>query len=540
MRYDLTAAAYSVTPKDAPALVIGAGGGRDVYSALLFGSPSVRAVEINPIIVDDIMRGAFAERSGNLYRDPRVQVTVADARSFIQNSKEEFGAIQLSLVDTWAATAAGAFNLSENNLYTVEAVTSYIEHLTPTGVLTMIRYSGTEGLKLLGLLYRSAKASGIADPKQHIVVLGAKHAFVGGVRLVNVLFRKTPFDENAIRRLEEHVDNVGLDWVVHPFIQKPTMEAKVAESTEPELVASQLSHRLVVTPNDDRPFFFFSPDKQFLINFVRAIYHNPLTLHSVGEYLLIEILALACLLGVLFIVVPLRRYHRISRGSEESWFFRRAMPYFVCLGIGFMFIEMALMQRLVLFLGHPTYAFTVVLSSLLIGAAGGAWSAGKWKDWILSNMAWLLLTCTGVFALILVSQWFYTTWVVQWTHLPFVAKVVIAELFILPIGCLLGTMMPVGIAVVSRVSPNLVPYAWGINGVASVIGSSSAVLCSMVFGFSATYLIGGATYLVAGATLYAIRHRIAERTAAPFTTESGLAEIVPELQGALLGSASLK
>src|SRR5262245_34486645 len=164
LRYEVTAFPYRIMPANGESLVIGPGGGRDVWSALVFGARRVVGVEINSIIVNDVMRGRFRGRSGRLYERPEVQIHVDDGRNFIARSREQYDVIQASLVDTWAATAAGAFSLTENNLYTVEAFVDYVRHLRPGGVLTMSRWTH-EGIRVLSLARAAADRMGwtVAD-----------------------------------------------------------------------------------------------------------------------------------------------------------------------------------------------------------------------------------------------------------------------------------------------------------------------------------------------------------------------------------------
>ncbi len=169
LKYELTAVAYRLKPPGFSALVIGPGGGRDLVSALVFGAGHVDGVEINPIIANDVMRDQFREFSGGIYTHPRVRIAVDDGRSFVRGSTDRYDIIQASLVDTWAATAAGAYTLTENTLYTVEAFNDYLDHLTDDGIVTMTRWV-IDGLRLVSLAQEAGAARGW-DVSKHLAVV---------------------------------------------------------------------------------------------------------------------------------------------------------------------------------------------------------------------------------------------------------------------------------------------------------------------------------------------------------------------------------
>ena len=205
LRYEVTAFPYRIMPPNGESLVIGPGGGRDVWSALVFGARRVVGVEINSIIVNDVMRGRFRGRSGRLYERPEVQVHVDDGRNFIARSRERYDVIQASLVDTWAATSAGAFSLTENNLYTVEAFVEYSQHLDPGGVLAMSRWT-QEGVRVLSLARAASERMGWTVADRFFAV--ERTAIPGGEPGVTTfMLRTSPFTADDNRRLREQQRN---------------------------------------------------------------------------------------------------------------------------------------------------------------------------------------------------------------------------------------------------------------------------------------------------------------------------------------------
>ena len=374
LRYELTALAYHLEEPGAfAALVIGPGGGRDLVSALVFGARRVVGVEINPIIANDVMRDRFLEFSGGLYTNPRVRIVVDDGRSFVRRTPDKYDVIQASLVDTWAATAAGAYTLTENTLYTVEAFNDYLDHLSDDGILTITRWM-FDGLRLVSLAQAACEGRGWdAAPRLAIV----QHE-----RVATFLLKKTPFTRAETVRLREVAGRLGFRVLYAPFdtIPQSTGTAEV-DGTSPSDYA-----RLILTTDrerfydgysqdirpttDDRPFFFHTTKlkNQFDVAFGRSM------LFGNGLSALLTLLAISVVLVALFVVGPLVV---ADRGIEHprGWF--PWLVYFGALGAGFMLIEVSVLQRFVLLLGHPVYSLTVTLFSLLLGTGlGAAWSRG--------------------------------------------------------------------------------------------------------------------------------------------------------------------
>src|SRR5688500_18196055 len=380
LRYELTALAYHLVerPSGFTALVIGPGGGRDLLSALVFGATHVDGVEINPIIVRDVMLQRFSDYSGNIYRDPRVSIHVDDGRSFVRRSTARYDVIQASLVDTWAATAAGAYTLTENSLYTAEAFGEYLDHLSDNGVLTITRWV-FDGLRLVSLAQEACAARGL-DAARHI-------AIVRYDRVATFLLKKTPFTAHDVRRLQMLADSLGFSILYAPGLPPPS--GYTAEP--PEMMRSGTSvadyYRLIVAEDrnafidaypldirpttDDRPFFFHTTRlaNQFQVAFGRSM------LFGNGLSALLTLFGISAALVLLFIVAPLLLGGERPRPGWAGW-----LAYFGALGAGFMLLEVALLQRFVLLLGHPVYSLTVTLFSLLLGTGIGSLVSRRFTD----------------------------------------------------------------------------------------------------------------------------------------------------------------
>jgi hypothetical protein len=354
LKYDITNFVHYVK-RDARVLVVGSGGGRDILSALAFGQRSVVGVEINR----DILRtanGRFGDFSGHLDRDPRVTFVNDEARSYVARTPNGFDIIQLSLVDTAAATAAGAYVLTENALYTQEAWTLMLQRLTPGGMLTVTRWSigalPGEIYKATAVAGAALRRSGIRDPRPHIMVVRAMRSsgpIYGPVGIGTVLVSNQPFSPQAIATAEDVARRMGFEMLIDPRTSHDPV-LNVLESGR-DLDAFTRAFPLKISPpTDDSPFFFNMVQPQ-------GIFHtNPwrqgTEIFNTDPVLLLMVLLVAVValtLACILVPLALTRRDTIRRGSLPL------LTFFASIGIGFMMVEISQMQRLIIFLGHPTY-----------------------------------------------------------------------------------------------------------------------------------------------------------------------------------------
>jgi spermine/spermidine synthase len=490
LKYELTALAYHLKSPDFSALVIGPGGGRDLVSALVFGARHIDGVEINPIIADDVMRGQFLEFSGGIYTHPRVRIVVDDGRSFVRRTPDRYDVIQASLVDTWAATAAGAYTLTENTLYTVEAFDDYLDHLTDEGVLTMTRWV-FDGLRLISLAQAAAEKRGwsVAD----------RIAIVRYQRVATFLFKRTPFTPRELATLHEVSDRLGFDVLYAPSDTdaKPVEDedvdgtstadyARLVRASDPQQFYAGF-HSDIRPTTDDRPFFFHTTklENQFSVAFGRSM------LFGNGLSALLTLLGISAALVVLFVIGPLALAGR-GAGRPRGWF--AWLVYFGALGAGFMLIEVAILQRFVLLLGHPVYSLTVTLFSLLLGTGlGAAWS----RRFSLQSLRRTGAIALVAIAAIAIAVVLIATPLIGWA-VPFArtTRMAIAVALLVPIGLALGIPMPTGLRLLSSKAPDMVAWAWGMNGALSVLGATLAIFIAMNWGFQVTLLAASVTYLI--------------------------------------------
>jgi hypothetical protein len=486
---------------------------------LVFGARHVDGVEINPIIADDVMRGRFLEFSGGIYAHPRISIAVDDGRSFVRRSTKQYDVIQASLVDTWAATAAGAYTLTENTLYTVDAFNDYLDHLTGDGVVTITRWV-FDGLRLVSLAQAACASRGWSTADRIAIV---RHE-----RVATFLLKKSPFTVDEVGRLRAVSAQLGFDVLYTPSLGPsdlpvPDSDPIVVDGTPTADYARLI---LAADPNrfyheygqdirpttDDRPFFFHTTklENQFDVAFGRTM------LFGNGLSALLTLLWISAALVAIFVIGPLLLVGR-STPRPRGWF--AWLVYFGALGAGFMLIEVSVLQRFVLLLGHPVYSLTVTLFSLLLGTGlGAAWSR-RFDDVGLRRTG--VIGVLGV-ACIAVAVIVVATPVVTWA-IPFArtVRMLVAVTLLLPMGIALGVPMPTGMRMLAARAPHMVAWAWGMNGALSVLGATLAIFIAMNWGFQVTLLAAAATYLVGLAAFLA-----ATRLSALPALENGLARPV--------------
>ena len=493
MRDQIGSLPYRIT-HEPRVLIIGPGGGGDVILARLFNARSITAVEINPLIARDIMnREPFVSFGGFLYQQPDVHLVVDDARSYVARSRESFDVIEASMVDTWAATAAGAFALTESHLYTVEAFVEDARRLSDDGVLAFTRWyfePPDQILRLVSLVRAMMSRLGLADPARHLVVARAPMGEEGRTYGI-VLFKKSPLTDDETRALETFLWSRDDTLLFSPRTRPDNLFTRLIEADRPESVTSTLPTN-VAPVTDDSPFFFNSVRPTDLLHVGERVPEWRRT--NLGTVVLLALFAVAAVLVTLFIAGPLavarRRDLRDAGGAGLLW-----LAYFGSLGAGFMLIEIALVQRCVLFLGPPVYALTVVLVSLLAFSAFGSEASGRIGETRLPGALWrILLVAAGGALLYGLGLGPLLGGLVS---LARPVRLVVAGAAVAPLAFVLGAPMPSGLRLLNRRAPALLPWAWGLNAACSVLGSIGALLVALFAGFRVVLLLAAALYLVA-------------------------------------------
>ena len=482
---------YMLRP-GAKTLVIGPGGGWDVARSLTGGSKDVTAVEINPIIAHTIMRQRFPQLSHGLYFRPEVRLFVEDGRSFVRRSPEKYQVLQATLVDTWASTAAGAFALSENNLYTTDAFRDYLNHLTDDGLMVFTRWGfepPRESLRLLSLAIEALGEVGETEPWRHMVVLRDHAQNLNGIgALDTVLIFRKPLTGAEIARVKAALSQTQLHSLYIPGDAPANAFGELMKSPDPAAFWRDYSYN-VAPVDDDRPFFFYTVQPRDILQFLkptgRAIdYKINRALPLLFELLGISVLAIAVVLAF----PPLLLGARLP--AEPG--VRRSLLYFACIGVGYILIQVALIQKFILFLGHPTYALTVIIFSMLISSGLGSYFSHRLIRRFEVHFV-LIAIAAAVTVLAFVAapiSEFGAGW-------PLAFKAAVTACLIAPAGFLMGIPFPTGLTCLEQQFPQAVRWAWALNAAASVLGSVSAICLAIYIGLRATVLMGALLYLCA-------------------------------------------
>jgi hypothetical protein len=470
--YDVTSVGYQWRPPRT-VCVIGAGGGRDVLTALAAGAQSVDAVELNGGIVG-LLRTRFREFCGDLYDRPDVTAHVEEGRAYLTRTHRAWDLIQISLIDSFSATAAGAYALSENNLYTVEAARLYVRRLSPTGVLSVSRWTrlatGLEVPRLVLLLQRALEWEGFARPLEHLAVIE------GGI-VATVLVSRTPIGTDDVAALDAICAERGFTrlW---PAGASGSPVAEVLQSGPNHYTAMGID---LSPPTDDRPFFF-----QLLpvLGKVDPGLVRKLSVNEGAVILLRWLMAFVTAIAVLLFFLPFALARRIPQGPG----FWRGSGYFAAIGLAFILIETGFISRFILYLGHPSHATTVVLTAMLLGAGMGSLRAARAGTDRAVRWGGVLPALLAVITLVLPVVFTAT---LGW---PFGLRMVASLVLLIPVSFLMGFAFPLGM---SRFGEQAKAWYWALNGVSGVLAGVLSLALAIQIGFEGVLWLGTAGYLAA-------------------------------------------
>jgi Spermine/spermidine synthase domain len=478
--------------KDAQTLIIGPGGGIDVLTALVFENRRITGVEINPIIVNNVMRGHFREFTGNLYFRPEVQIYVDEARSFIRKTQEQYDIIQATLVDTWAATAAGAFALTENNLYTVEAFKDYFSKLKSDGILTFTRWNlepPQQDLRLVSLTRSAMQELGIPHPERSIIVVRERRQ--SEAVACTFLFKKSGFTDHEVKTVEAVSQANSFDLLYTPQTRPNNPFAQLVTTDTPK--GFYLDYPYDVSPSrDNRPFFFHTVRLRHVWRSLFLSWESKKT--NVGILVLFLVSIAASVLVLVFILVPLCWFRRSAFMARRDL---REISYFFCLGFAFILVEMTLIQKFILFLGQPVYALGVVLFSMLLFSGLGSFFSARF--FAAPSPQSIRKVCLLLAALVVVYLLALPYFLYHLVGLSMLAKAFLVIALQMPLSFIMGMPMPLGVRRLHHSSVQLIPWAWGMNGSASVLGSILTVLVAVNAGFDEALLTAVGFYILAAA-----------------------------------------
>jgi len=464
------------------ALVIGGGGGRDIYAALSLDQEPVDVIELNRGI-RDVVDGELAEDSGRPYSREGVTTSIGDGRAMLAARDTEYDSIHIGFTDTLSANSAQGFALTENNLYTLEAFDEYYDHLAPGGILNVSRLRklvGDEALRITVLTLAALDERGVENLEDHVVVIKGRDIL--GEEYATTLSSLEPFTPDQLAEIDALAAerSEGLAFAPNgPYTDEWAELHEVGDWKE----FCQGYELNVCPPTDDKPFFF---NMQRLSQIGRT--SSDGYFYSSDPYTVLMItLAILFVLTAIAYVLPLLIIRGPRRPTSTS------LVYFAAIGLGFLLLEIVLIQRLVLFLGFPTYALSIVLFSLLVFTGVGSQLSTRFR----SARRALLVDLGLAVALIAISAFAFQPLLRSLIDLPFAARVTVAVAMQAPFGILLGMALPIGIGRFRELFPNSVAYAWGVNGIVSVLGSVLGVAIGINFGFRTATLVAAGCYAVA-------------------------------------------
>lgn len=488
-------------------LIVGAGGGSDILQALYHQASSIDAVELNHQIID-LMMGPYAQYSGQLYSRDNVHIYSEDIRGFLNRKKAHYDLIQISLMDSFNASASGLYALNESYLYTIEAIDSYLQHLNPQGYLAISRWVKTpprDAIKMFATAIEVLKQNGIQNIDQHMMLIRSWQTST-------LLIKPSPFSPEEVNSLKQFTQSRGFDVVWYPGIKTSEVNQfnRFREPWLHQAIVKLLDtdhnneffqdYKYTITPaSDDKPFFHHFFKWSSLKEWLSLRNQGGLMLVEMGYMVLLSTLLMAIISSIILIILPLFAIHNQATHKKSlnlSFIGHiKLFIYFFSIGLAFLFIEIAMMQKMILFLHHPIYAIPVVLTAFLVFAGLGS----AWTQTLLARLSARQLLFRAVISLIIIAigySVFISAIFEAFSSYNIVIKIIISLILIAPLALAMGIPMPLALNELSKNNSHYIPWAWGINGCASVISAVLASLLAIHFGFNQV--------IVAGLLLYGI------------------------------------
>jgi spermidine synthase len=481
--------------------ILGAGTGNDVLQALYHKIPDVHAVELNPQIAG-LMTGEFAGYSGNLYRKPQVHVHITEARGFIASGQRQYDVIQIALLDAFGASSAGLYALSESYLYTVEAFQDYLNHLTTNGFLSITRWvklPPRDNLKMFATALQALKNLKVEHPEKHLLLIRSWQT-------ATLLVKKSELTDSDIEKIKTFCNSLGFDTAYYPgisatqanrfnILREPVFfEAATALAGDSGAAFTQ-QYKFNITPaTDDRPYFFNFFKWGLLGELIALKDQGGIPLLEWGYIILIATLIQAAAASAVLILLPLVASRKNLIPKDKNTVV--SLLYFFSLGLAFLFIEIAFIQKFVLFLHHPLYAIAVTLAAFLLFAGMGS-HYSKRLQLRFGYPASIRLAVTGIVVLGILYSVSLGALFTLLLSSGLSVKIPVTLFIIAPLAFFMGMPFPLALSTISENLPALVPWVWGVNGCASVISAILAMILAMHFGFTVVIVSALMLYLTA-------------------------------------------
>lgn len=484
-------------------LIIGAGGGRDLLSALVFKQKQIKAIELNDSIVK-CTNNYFGDFTGHLNKYPQVTYINDEARSYLRRDPSKYDIIQISFIETSGATTAGAYALTENTLYTTQAWDLFFDKLQDQGIISCTRWHEpklpAEVYRLSALAAQTLIKHGIKKPANHIAIALCKNrteiALKPGV--ATCLISKSPLSEKTLADLIQLCKDMDFELIQSPRNSTDSILDRLCHGENPEVISKEININ-INPPSDNKPYFFYFLTLDNL--FKRDLNIGTIEyLYSKAQLLLVQLLVSISFLSGLILAVPSIIAKYLGRAD-----FRFELPqvlmstYFVLIGLAYMFVEVSQLQSFFIFLGHPRYALPVTLFSFLTFSGLGSLLA----DYLLKRANILakkniLIALLLTNAITFVGYLFSSVYIKTHFENGDITTRIILVVINLSILCLpMGLFCPIGMAIAEKSTKLSTTWYWTVNGVSSVVGSVLALILCIFFGFKACYISGLTAYLVA-------------------------------------------
>lgn len=481
-------------------LVLGAGTGSDVLQALLFQSPHIDAVEANPQMIE-LVQDDYAAYAGNLYNLPQVEVHQSEARAYITNTERQYDLITMSFL-SGAGTTGGLYSMSENYLFTVESIRDTLSHLKPGGYLS-ITQPATLPPRMIPKLIATISAALDTEtltPSQSLMLIRSWQT-------TTLVIKNGRINAEEIGQLKAFRQQFNFDIAYYPGMTEPVanhfhqLKAPYFYLAATALLTGDRDgfvddYKFNIAPaTDNQPYFSQFFKWETLPEILSLLDAGSIFLLESGYLLLLAALVQAMLASFVLLLLPLWLWRRRRRDREQAQpLHKRVLAYFFALGLAFLFVEIAFIQKFVLILHHPVYAVTTVIAGFLLAAGLGSYLSGR-----LRQVRPRSQVIAAVLVMIVLSA-------VYLTHYAAIAQFLLAQsdilryllaiLMILPLGFCMGVPFPAAMSMLGREHDEMIPWAWGINGFASVMSPILATLIAMQFGFRVLIAVALLLYLL--------------------------------------------
>jgi len=476
--------------------IVGAGAGGDLAQALHGGASHVTAVELNPQVVD-LVRQAAPEVAA-LFDRPQVTLRVAEARFFLESTPQKFDLLQISLLDSFTAASAGLYSLSESHLYTVEAIQAALARLRPGGVLSITRWLRTpprDNPKMVATVVEAMRRGGLDSPRERIIM-------IRGMLTATILVSPDPFTDRQRREVRRFAASRSFDLVYLSDLRPEEINryhrlddplywllAREVIEGDRDQVFADYAYR-IAPATDDRPFFFDFFRWDSLPRLLRAFGRQWRPFAEWGYLVLVASLVQILAVSLVLIMLPAWLLKRRSALAGH----RKVALYFALLGLAFIFLEMGFITKLTLLLGNPIHATAVVLAAFLVFSGLGSLSGGRWfgppEKAVPRAVVGIVLS--AAVALALLSFGFS-----HLVRLPFAVRVLAALAITGSMAFFMGLPFPSGLRMLDRSARPLLPWAWAVNGFASVVGAVGGTCLAMSIGFRALVALAIGLYILA-------------------------------------------